>query len=162
MTSRLSLVVAISAVCVIALGCGILLGSFLTANRDDSHQRRTGESLSSSVAADPSTRCPQTTSEFGAGTLVAAFAATTDEVAQWQERRHQMVNPPIRSRFDATATIAVCYYDGEFGAARAPAGFAIPDYDRIVVLVGPDDQARLYVSAHQNSFPIEDPRPPDD
>ncbi|MGI8658162.1 MAG: hypothetical protein ACR2K4_05240 [Candidatus Limnocylindria bacterium] len=71
-----------------------------------------------------------------------------------------MVNPPIRAQLSPTAPVTVCYFDGEFGPARAPAGYDIADYDRIVVLIGPDGKPQLYVSGHQSSFGIEDPRAP--
>lgn len=105
-------------------------------------------------------RCATAAAAFSNGAVVAAFEVTAEEVASWQERKHQMVNPPIRDQLSPSAPVAVCYFDGEFGPARAPAGFDVPDYDRIVVLIGPDGKPQLYVSAHRNSFPIEDPTAP--
>lgn len=68
-----------------------------------------------------------------------------------------MINSPIRQRFGADALIAVCYLDGSFGTARGPAGVNIPDYDRFVVLVGPDHVPETYVMGHRNRALIEDP-----
>lgn len=113
-------------------------------------------------ASSPSAtdRCTQAATAFGEGTVVGAFLVTAEEVASWQERKHQMVNPPIRSELAPDAPVSVCYVDGAFGSARGPVGHTIPDYDRIVVLIGPDDDPRLYASTHRSSFPVEDPRSP--
>jgi hypothetical protein len=119
--------------------------------------RASGHEDLAPLAAD---RCAAAADVFGNGSLAAAFDATAEEVASWQERKHQMVNPPIRAQLGPTAPVTVCYFDGDFGPARGPAGFDIADYDRIVVLIGPDGKPHLYVSGHQGSFGLEDPRAP--
>ncbi len=104
---------------------------------------------------------------YGANaTLSAAFDASAVQVVAWQERADaaggHMVSP-YRSHLPAERLV-VCFYDGAFtniahqGGPPGPGMTPVPNnFERIVLLIGPDRTPQLRAAGPKAQLQIVDP-----
>lgn len=93
--------------------------------------------------------------------LVASFETTASGVHDWLSAMAardgaRLVRP--ESTPDVTA-VAVCYFDGDFGAMRGPNADAQTDYSRIVVVVR-DGMINPLAAGSTKDMPVVDPNDP--
>lgn len=100
--------------------------------------------------------------------VTAAFESTAAAVARWQEAPPatpggpQLVNSGWRAH-PADEPVAVCYLDGDFGLGRRPppgpgvTASPLPNWDRVVYLVGVDRHPIGVTFGWKHSIAIRDP-----
>jgi hypothetical protein len=99
--------------------------------------------------------------------VAAAFDSTAASVVKWEETPRSPDGPHAVSRWRAhaaTEPVAVCYLDGDFGPSKiSPPGAAnrqaLPNWDRVVYLVGVDRRPIGVIFGWQDRIPIRDPGP---
>ncbi|MDQ2914300.1 MAG: hypothetical protein M3T56_13710 [Chloroflexota bacterium] len=100
--------------------------------------------------------------------VAAAFDSTAASVVKWHETPLSPGGPrPVSQWRDhpATERVAVCYLDGDFGSAKGPPPMAgnsatpLPNWNRVVYLVGADRRPIGVVFGWQDRIPIRDPGP---
>jgi hypothetical protein len=101
-------------------------------------------------------------------TVAAAFASSAGSVVKWHETPLSPDGPrPVSQWRDhpASEPVAVCYLDGDFGSAKGgppgPGSVAtpLPNWNRVVYLVGVDRRPIGVVFGWQDRIPIRDPGP---
>jgi hypothetical protein len=100
--------------------------------------------------------------------VAAAFASSAGSVVKWHETPMSPNGPrPVSEWRDhpANEQVALCYLDGDFGPAKQPApvpgssATPLPDWNRVVYLVGVDRRPIGVVFGWQDRIPIRDPGP---
>lgn len=103
-------------------------------------------------------------------TVAAAFASTAASVVRLIEPPPsspggpQVVNSSWRAH-PANEPVAVCYLDGDFGPPRRPPPMPgttdapLPNWDRVVYLVGVNRSPIGWIWGWQTSIPLRDPGP---
>jgi hypothetical protein len=100
--------------------------------------------------------------------VAGAFASSAGSVVKWHETPASPDGPrPISPWRDhpATERVALCYLDGDFGPAKQPAPLPgssatpLPDWNRVVYLVGVDRRPIGVVFGWQDRIAIRDPGP---
>jgi hypothetical protein len=100
--------------------------------------------------------------------VAAAFDTHAASIVGWEETAPMPVGMRVVSTWrnhPATEPVAVCYLDGDFGAAKGPAplpGSAatpLPNWDRVVYLVGAERRPIAVIFGWQDRIPIRDPGP---
>ena len=104
---------------------------------------------------------------LGAATVAAAFDSSAGAVTRWQEQpatadAPRLSGSPWRAHPPAEP-VALCYLDGDFGPPKGPppgAGAtttALPNWSRVVYLVGVDRRPIGLIFGWQDRIPIKDP-----
>jgi len=130
--------------------------------------QETTASATCDTAATPAARAYSPSAQ-----LVAAFDVTAAQVVAWQEKDAGPSAPRPISQWrshDPAERVTVCYYDGTFdsfprkGPPPPPPGVSPAlsprPFERIVLLVGQDGTAQLYVAGFRNTLPVTDPSRP--
>jgi len=100
--------------------------------------------------------------------VAAAFDGSTASIVKWEETAPMPVGMRVVSTWrdhPAAEPVAVCYLDGDFGPAKHPAplpGSAappVPDWNRVVYLVGVDRRPIGVTFGWQDRIAIRDPGP---
>jgi hypothetical protein len=118
----------------------------------------------------PSARDICATLPTGANAYVvaAAFASSAASVVKWHETPSSPDGPRPVSQWrqhPATEPVAVCYLDGDFGLAKQPppqpgsTATPLPNWNRVVYLVGADRRPVGVTFGWQDRIPIRDPGP---
>ncbi len=101
-------------------------------------------------------------------TVAAAFESSAGSVVTWHETPSSPDGPRAVSPWrdhPAAEPVAVCYVDGDFGAAkggpRLPGSSAtpLPNWNRVVYVVGVDRRPIGVVFGWQDRIPLRDPGP---
>lgn len=101
-------------------------------------------------------------------TVAAAFDATAAAIARWEETAEVPGGPHVAvsewRRHPADEPVTLCYLDGDFGVPRGgPPGpgaspTVLPNYDRVVYLVGVERRPQGRIFGWKDSIAIRDPR----
>jgi hypothetical protein len=100
--------------------------------------------------------------------VAAAFASSAGSVVKWHETPLAPGGPRPFSEWrdhPATEPVAVCYLDGDFGPAKQPPPYPgssatpLPNWNRVVYLVGVDRRPIGVVFGWQDRIPMRDPGP---
>jgi hypothetical protein len=100
--------------------------------------------------------------------VAGAFDGSAASVAKWEETASMPVGMRVVSQWrdhPATEPVAVCYLDGDFGPAKQPpplpgsSATPLPNWNRVVYLVGVDRRPIGVVFGWQDRIPIRDPGP---
>jgi hypothetical protein len=100
--------------------------------------------------------------------VAAAFDSSAASIVKWEETAPAPVGMRVVSGWrDRTATepVTVCYLDGDFGPAKHPAPLPgstatpVPNWNRVVYLVGADRRPTPVVFGWQDRISIRDPGP---
>jgi hypothetical protein len=100
--------------------------------------------------------------------VAAAFDSSAASLVKWEETAPMPVGMRVVSQWrdrPAMEPVAVCYLDGDFGPAKHPpllpgsAATPVPNWNRVVYLVGADRRPIGVTFGWQNSIAIRDPGP---
>ena len=126
---------------------------------------RAAEAVSRPGARDICAGIPASPDPF---VVAAAFDSSAASVVKWEETAPMPVGMRTVSAWrdrPATEPVAVCYLDGDFGPAKHPAPLPgdtaapLPNWDRVVYLVGADRRPVPVTFGWQDRIAIRDPGP---
>lgn len=121
------------------------------------------ESLPRSSAAQ---LCASVRLAASSSKVAAAFDSSAHSVVAWHEAPLAANGPrPISEwrQHPPSEPVAVCYFDGDFGPPRGPAPAAdtttaaLPNYDRVVYVIGVDRRPIGITFGWHDGIPIRDP-----
>jgi hypothetical protein len=126
---------------------------------------RPAEALPRPAARDICAAVPASSSQFA---VAGAFVSSAASIVKWEETAPAPVGMRVVSAWrdhPAAEPVTVCYLDGDFGPAKGPAPLPgsvatpVPNWNRVVYLVGVDRRPSPVVFGWQDRITIRDPGP---
>ena len=96
----------------------------------------------------------------GDARLTAAFVANAADIASWQAHGYGLGTLTITTNSSAKAPldrVDVCYFDGAFNLGGHPNGSTAPAYERLLVVVMADGDAKVATAGFRDTMPLASP-----